>query len=57
MGQPGCHPHDGRLPMMVASWEVHEVIKLLLGKGDLIRDRMLLMDAEAGFAEIICFTS
>jgi len=44
-------------PMMVASWEVHEVIKLLLGKGDLIRDRMLLMDAEAGFAEIICFTS
>lgn len=44
-------------PMMIASWEIQEVIKLLLGRGDLIRDRMLLMDAEAGFAEVIRFKS
>jgi molybdopterin/thiamine biosynthesis adenylyltransferase len=32
-------------PMMVAAWQVHETIKLLTGKGELLRGRMLLMDA------------
>ena len=32
-------------PMMVAAWQVHETLKLLTGKGELLRQRMLLMDA------------
>jgi hypothetical protein len=31
--------------MMVAAWQVHEAVKLLTGKGELLRGRMLLMDA------------
>jgi molybdopterin/thiamine biosynthesis adenylyltransferase len=40
-------------PMMIASWQAQEVIKLLTGKGHVLRHRMLLMDAETGdIAEI-----
>lgn len=40
-------------PMMVAAWQIHEVIKLLVGVGHVLRARLLLMDAEYGeFGEI-----
>lgn len=35
-------------PMMVAAWQVQEVIKLLTGQGALLRGRILLMDAAYG---------
>ena len=31
--------------------QVQEVLKILLGKGELLRHRMLLMDAEAGIVD------
>jgi len=40
-------------PMMVAAWQVQETIKLLLGQGTLLRNRMLFMDAESGTVEIL----
>jgi molybdopterin/thiamine biosynthesis adenylyltransferase len=40
-------------PMMVASWQVQEVVKILLGAGDLLRNRMLVMDAESGTARVL----
>jgi molybdopterin/thiamine biosynthesis adenylyltransferase len=40
-------------PMMVAAWQVQEVIKLLIGKGELLRNRLLLMDAEQGDITIL----
>ena len=40
-------------PMMVAAWQIQEVIKILLGTGELLRNRMLFMDAESGVAEIL----
>ena len=40
-------------PMMVAAWQIHEVIKLLVGAKHVLRARLLLMDAEYGeFGEI-----
>ncbi|MHB1295544.1 MAG: HesA/MoeB/ThiF family protein [Anaerolineae bacterium] len=40
-------------PMMVAAWQIHEVVKLLVGQGEVLRHRVLLMDAEFGtFTEI-----
>ena len=35
-------------PMMVAAWEVQEVVKLLTGRGEPLRHRLLFMDAEVG---------
>ena len=35
-------------PMMISAWQVQEVIKALTGQGQLLRGRMLLMDAESG---------
>jgi len=35
-------------PMMLAAWQIHEVVKLLLGKGVLLRRRLLILDAEYG---------
>ncbi len=32
--------------MMIAAWQVQETIKVLLGTGELLRHRMLFMDAE-----------
>jgi molybdopterin/thiamine biosynthesis adenylyltransferase len=40
-------------PMMVAAWQIQEVIKILLGVGELLRNRLLFMDAESGVAEIL----
>ena len=40
-------------PMMVAAWQVHETIKLLVGKGELLRGRMLLMDAYSNDARVL----
>ena len=40
-------------PMMVAAWQIQEVIKILLGKGKPLRNRVLVMDAEFGTAEIL----
>lgn len=32
-------------PMMVAAWQVHETVKILTGKGELLRGRLLFFDA------------
>lgn len=40
-------------PMMIAAWEIQEVVKLITGRGQPLRNRMLLMDAEQGAAEIL----
>ncbi len=40
-------------PMMVAAWQVQETIKILLGKGEPLRNRMLVMDAELGTVEFL----
>lgn len=40
-------------PMMVAAWEVQEAVKVILGQGQLLRNKMLFMDAESGTAEIL----
>jgi len=40
-------------PMMVAAWQVHETVKILTHKGDLLRGRMLLMDASVGDVRIL----
>ncbi|NLG49045.1 MAG: HesA/MoeB/ThiF family protein, partial [Chloroflexi bacterium] len=40
-------------PMMVSAWQVQEVVKLLLDQGTLLRNRILIMDAEYGeFREV-----
>ncbi len=40
-------------PMMTAAWQIHEVVKLLVKRGDLLRHRMLFMDAEAGTIDVL----
>jgi molybdopterin-synthase adenylyltransferase len=40
-------------PLMVASWQVQEVVKILLGVGKPLRNRLLFMDAEYGVTEIL----
>jgi len=40
--QLGC---PAAAPMLVAAWQVHETIKLLLNKGELLRNKMLFIDA------------
>jgi molybdopterin/thiamine biosynthesis adenylyltransferase len=40
-------------PMMVAAWQVHEAIKVILGVGELLRSRMLLLDALVGEIRVI----
>jgi molybdopterin/thiamine biosynthesis adenylyltransferase len=40
-------------PMMVAAWQIQEVVKLLTGKGDPLRYRLLLMDAESGEVDLL----
>ncbi len=39
--------------MMVAAFQVQEVIKILLGKGRLLRRRLLMVDAESWTVEIV----
>ena len=40
-------------PMMVAAWQVHEVVKILAGIGDLLRGRMLFIDAMSGEVHVL----
>jgi molybdopterin/thiamine biosynthesis adenylyltransferase len=40
-------------PMMVAAWQIQEVIKILLGVGEILRHRLLFMDAESGEVEVL----
>jgi molybdopterin-synthase adenylyltransferase len=40
-------------PMLCAAWQAQEVIKLLLGVGEPLRNRMLYLDAEFGSADFI----
>ena len=40
-------------PMAVAAWETQEVVKLLVGKGELLRMRLLVMDMETGTVETL----
>jgi molybdopterin/thiamine biosynthesis adenylyltransferase len=37
--------------MMVAAWQIQEVSKILTGTGELLRNRLLLLDAESGTVE------
>jgi molybdopterin/thiamine biosynthesis adenylyltransferase len=48
--QLGC---PAATPMMVAAWQVQEVLKILLGRGQLLRHKMLFMDAESGTVEVL----
>ncbi len=40
-------------PMAVAAWEAQEVVKILTGKGEPLRNRLLLMDMESGTVEVL----
>jgi molybdopterin/thiamine biosynthesis adenylyltransferase len=40
-------------PMMVAAWEVQEVVKLLTGRGEPLRNRLLFMDGESGTVDVL----
>ena len=40
-------------PMMVAAWQVQEVVKLLSGRGEPLRRRMLFMDSEIGAIDVL----
>lgn len=35
-------------PMMISAWEIHEVVKLITGRGHPLRNRLLILDAEHG---------
>ena len=39
-------------PMMVAAWQVHETVKILTGRGELLRGRLLFLDAMSSEARI-----
>jgi len=40
-------------PMMVAAWQVQEVVKLLTGRGEPLRHRLLFMDGEIGAVDLL----
>ena len=40
-------------PMMVAAWQIQEVVKLLTGRGEPLRRRMVFMDSEIGAIDIL----
>lgn len=40
-------------PMAVAAWEAQEVVKILTGRGETLRHRLLLMDMESGSIETL----
>ncbi len=40
-------------PMAVAAWEAQEVVKVLLGQGELLRHRLLVLDMESGTVEAL----
>jgi len=40
-------------PMAVAAWEAQEVIKVLTGEGELLRDRLMVLDMVSGTAQTL----
>lgn len=40
-------------PMVVAAWEAQEVVKLLTGRGQLLRGRLLIIDMESGTSQVL----
>jgi molybdopterin/thiamine biosynthesis adenylyltransferase len=40
-------------PMMVAAWQIQEVVKLLTDRGEPLRHRMVFMDSEIGAIDIL----
>ena len=40
-------------PMMVAAWQIQETVKIITGKGCLLRNRLLLMDAQSGECQLL----
>jgi molybdopterin/thiamine biosynthesis adenylyltransferase len=40
-------------PMMVAAWQIQEVVKLLAGRGEPLQRRMVFMDSEIGAIDIL----
>ena len=61
-GEPGDLPEQGleaqlgtpaATPMTVASWEAQEVVKILLGQGELLRHRLLVMDMESSTIDVL----
>lgn len=54
--QRGLETHWGNpsaTPMMVAAWQIHEVVKLITGRGDPLRHRLLMIDAESGTIDLL----
>ena len=61
-GEPGELPEQGleaqlgtpaATPMAVAAWETQEVVKILTGLGEPLRNRLLIMDMGTGQVDII----
>jgi len=61
-GEPGQLPEQGleaqlgtpaATPMAVAAWEAQEAVKILLGRGELLRHRLLVMDMESGTIDVL----
>lgn len=44
-------------PAMIASWQVQEVVKIILGEGELLRNRMIFFDARLGMVETFQLSS
>jgi molybdopterin/thiamine biosynthesis adenylyltransferase len=40
-------------PMVVAAWEAQEVVKVLTGRGDPLRDRLLIIDMESATSQVV----
>jgi molybdopterin/thiamine biosynthesis adenylyltransferase len=40
-------------PMMAAAWQIQEVVKLLTGQGQPLRNRLLFMDSEVGTIDML----
>ncbi|MEM4724529.1 MAG: HesA/MoeB/ThiF family protein [Candidatus Hadarchaeum sp.] len=40
-------------PMMIAAWEIQEVVKLLTGRGKPLRRRLLFLDGELGHVDVL----
>ena len=61
-GEPGDLPDQGleaqlgtpaATPMAVAAWEAQEAVKILLGRGEPLRNRLLVMDMESGTIDVL----
>jgi len=40
-------------PMAVAAWEAQEVVKIITGRGELLRHRLLVLDMESGASDVL----